>query len=303
MRAGDRGALTRRGWALFASLGVIWGVPYLLIKVATGGITPATLVFSRTALGGLLLLPLALRRGALRPVVARWRATLAYTAIELAVPWFLLASAEQRLPSSLSALVVAVVPIVGAVLVRTTGAREHLGRQRVAGLVVGLAGVVALVGLDVHAADFGAVAELGVVVVGYAVGPWVFHNHLSDLPPLGVTVLSLLACALAYAPVALAQMPSHLPATRVLLAVTGLGVLCTAIAFLVFFALISEIGPARATVITYVNPAVAVLLGVSVLGESFQAGTALGFALILAGSVLATRSRAPTAEPLPEPVP
>ncbi|MCU1494022.1 MAG: protein of unknown function transrane [Acidimicrobiaceae bacterium] len=294
--------MSRRGWVLFGALGIIWGVPYLLIKVATGGITPATLVFGRTAIGGLLLLPFALYRGELRPVLAKWRPVLVYTVVELAVPWFLLASAEKRLPSSLSALVIAAVPIVGAVLARTTGAREHLGRVRIAGLLVGLVGVVVLVGLDVHASEIGSVAELLVVAVGYAVGPWIFHNHLSELPPIGVVVSSLLACALAYVPVVILELPSHVPAAKVLLSVVGLGVLCTAAAFLVFFALISEAGPARATVITYVNPAVAVLLGVTILGESFTAGSAIGFVLILAGSVLATRSRPPSEIPLPEPV-
>lgn len=285
--------MSRRSWLLFGALGVIWGVPYLLIKVAMGGIAPATLVFCRTAIGGLLLLPIALHRDALRPVLRRWRPVVVYTVVELAIPWFLLASAERRLASSLSALVVASVPIVGAILARTTGARERLGPLRTAGLLVGLGGVVALVGLDARTADIGSVVELLAVAVGYALGPWIFHHHLRDLPPLGVVVVSLLFCTLAYAPVVLVRLPARLPGANVTLAVLGLGVLCTAIAFLAFFALISDVGPARATVITYVNPAVAVLLGVAVLGERFTAGTGIGFALILAGSVLATRRPPP----------
>ncbi|HVC25114.1 MAG TPA: EamA family transporter [Acidimicrobiales bacterium] len=282
--------MSRRGLWLFAALGVIWGIPYLLIKVATSGVTPATLVWGRTALGGLLLLPVAIARGALRPAIARWRPVALYPVVERAIPWYLLATAEERLPSSLAALVVASVPIVGAVLARTTGARERLGRVRIAGLATGLAGVAVLVGLDVRTSELGSVAALLVVAVGYALGPWIFHHHLSDLPSLGVVVASLLACALVYTPIAIWQAPHVVPAAKVVASVAGLGVVCTAVAFLVFFGLISEIGPARATVITYVNPAIAVLLGVLVLGEHFTTGTGLGFVLILAGSVLATRT-------------
>ncbi|MCU1492073.1 MAG: protein of unknown function transrane [Acidimicrobiaceae bacterium] len=290
--------MNRRAWVLFASLSIIWGLPYLLIKVATGGVTPATLVFSRTALGGLLLLPIALRKGALRPLLPYWRPVLAYTAVELAIPWVLLSSAEKRLSSSVSALVVAAVPIVGAILARTTGERERLGAVRIAGLLVGLGGVVALVGFDMNGSDLGAVCELAVVVVGYALGPWIYHHYLSDVPAIGLADGSLLICALVYLPFAIIQAPRHLPRAEVLWSLAGLGVICTATAFLVFFALIAAVGPARSTLITYVNPAVAVLLGVSVLGERFTAGTAVGFVLILAGSVLGTRPSPPRERPV-----
>ena len=282
--------MTRRGQTLFLALGVIWGIPYLLIKVAMSGVTPATLVFARTALGGLLLLPVALARGDLRPVLARWRPALAYTAVEIALPWYLLASAERRLTSSLSALVVATVPIVGALLARTTGARERLGAVRLAGLATGLAGVAVLVGLDVRASERGSIAGLLVVALAYAVGPLIAHRHLGDLPSLGVVAFSLVVSALLYAPLALLQAPHHLPAAKVVLSLAGLGVVCTAGAFLAFFALIAEVGPARATVVAFVNPAFAVLLGVLVLGESFSIAMAVGFVLIIAGSVLSTRT-------------
>lgn len=281
--------MSRAGWALFGALGAIWGIPYLLIKVATSGVTPAVLVCGRTSLGALVLLPIALYRRELAPVLALWRPLLAYTAVELVVPWYLLASAEQRLPSSLSALVVAAVPILGAVLARTTGARERLGPARLAGLATGATGVAVLVGFDVQGADLGAVGELLVVVAGYSLGPWIFHRHLTQLPGVGVAVASLLGCAAFYAPFAALELPRRMPSADVLLSIAGLGVLCTATAFLVFFALIAQVGPARATVVTYVNPAVAVLAGVTVLHEPFGWSTGLGFVLILAGSLLAAR--------------
>jgi drug/metabolite transporter (DMT)-like permease len=293
--------MSRRGWLLFVAMGVIWGIPYLLIKVAVGGLSPVTLVFLRTAVAALMLLPLAAFRGQLRPLLPRWRLLLIFAAVEVAVPWLLLSTAEQRLSSSLSGLLVAAVPLVGALLAWGTGG-ERLGPQRLLGLLVGLAGVAALVGLDLHVGDAWALAEMAVVVVGYAVGPWILARYLSDAPGLGVTAASLALTALVYLPWAVAQLPARAPSGGVIAAVVTLSVVCTATAFLLFFALIAEVGPVRATVITYLNPAVAVTLGVLLLHERFTLGIAVGFVLVLAGSVLATRRRAGTAAP-PAPVP
>jgi drug/metabolite transporter (DMT)-like permease len=281
--------MTRRGLLLFAAMAVIWGIPYLLIKVAVRDFSPAALVFCRTGIGAAILLPIAAARGELRPLLARWRPLLIYTAIELAIPWLLLSTAEKRLSSSLSGLLVAAVPLVGAVVSRSLHDRDVLGARAVTGLVVGLAGVAALVGFDVTGANAGAVAMVAVVVVGYATGPLILARRLWHLPSLGVVAASLGLCSLGYAPFALTRMPATVPGARVLAAVVVLGVVCTALAFVLFFHLIGEVGPVRATVITYVNPAVAVVLGVAFLHEHFDFGTAAGFVLILAGSYLATR--------------
>jgi drug/metabolite transporter (DMT)-like permease len=293
--------MSRRGWLLFVAVGVIWGIPYLLIKVAVSELSPAELVFFRTALAALLLLPLAAARGQLRPLLRHWRPLLLFAAVEIAIPWLFLASAEQRLSSSLAGLLIAAVPLVGALLGWATGG-ERLGPMRQVGLLVGLLGVAALVGLDLHAQDAWALAEMAIVVVGYAVGPFLLTRYLAGLPSLGVTAASLGVTALAYLPVAVLQLPATWPAANVVGSVIGLAVVCTAAAFLLFFALIAEVGPVRATVITYINPAVAVALGVTLLGEPFTVGIGVGFALVLAGSVLATR-RTRTAAPAEEPVP
>jgi drug/metabolite transporter (DMT)-like permease len=282
--------VTRRGWLLFVALGVVWGIPYLLIKVAVRDLTPASVVFLRTAIGAALLLPIVVARSNLRLLLPRWRPIVAFTVIEMAIPWLLLTDAERRVTSSLAGLFMASVPLVGAVLSRASGAHEPLGTRRVAGLGVGLAGVVALLGLDVGGGDAWSVAELAVVVVGYAYAPRIVARSLSDLPTLDVVAVSLALCAVGYAPFAWAQLPASLPGLDVIASVVVLGVVCTATAFLLFFRLIAEIGPVRATVITYVNPAVAVVAGVLVLGEPFTAGTAAGFGLILAGSWLATQA-------------
>lgn len=286
--------MSRRGWVLFITMSLIWGVPYLLIKVAVGGISPASLVFLRTGIAALLLVPLALVRGQLRPVLRRWPIVLAFAFVEMAVPWLLLGSAERRLSSSLAGLLIAAVPLVGALLGWATGG-ERLGPRRLLGLLVGIAGVAALVGLDLHVDDALALVEMVVVIVGYAVGPFLLARYLSDLPGLGVTAASLAFTAIGYLPVAAVQLPRHWPAGKVVASVAVLALLCTATAFLVFFALIAEVGPVRATVITYLNPAVAVTLGVLLLHESFTVGIAVGFVLVLAGSVLATRRSVPPA--------
>jgi drug/metabolite transporter (DMT)-like permease len=284
-----RGSMSRRGFLLFAAMCVIWGIPYLLIRVAVKEISPATLVLARTAIGAALLLPIAAFRRELRPLLPHWAPLLAFAAIEIALPWVLLGAAEQRISSSLAALLIAAVPLVGAVIARTTGARERFGLQSGGGLVLGLAGVAAIVGVDVHGARIGPLAEVGLVAVCYAVGPFMLQRWLADLPALGVIAASLGLTALAYVPITAFSLPEQMPSAKVLGSVLTLAVACTAIAFLLFFALIAEIGAVRATVITYVNPAVAAALGVGLLGEGFTPGMGVGFALVLAGSALATR--------------
>ena len=281
--------MTRRGWLLFAAMAVIWGIPYLLIKIAVGELTPVTLVFLRTAVGATLLLPIAAARGGLKPLLPYWRWVLAYTVVEVSLPWFLLSDAERRLSSSLTGLLIAAVPLIGAVVTWLTRGDDRLDIRRIAGLGVGLVGVGALVGLDVSFRDLGAVGEVALVALGYATGPIIVSRRLPSVPSIGVVAASLVVTALAYAPLALRQLPATVPSPRVLLAVAILAVVCTALAFLLFFALIGEAGPVRATVITYFNPAVALLLGVTLLQEPFTLGAVVGFSLILVGSLLATR--------------
>lgn len=290
--------MSRRGWVLFLAMGVIWGVPYLLIKVAVAEIEPSVIVWARTSLAGLMLLPLALARGQLRGLLPAWKPILAFAVIEICIPWLLLGVAEQELSSSLTGLLLASVPLVGALLAfgggaRLTGGDDRPDARRIAGLLLGLSGVGALVGFEAGAGDASAVVAIGVAAVCYAVGPIILARSLSHLPGLGVSTAALLVSATVYLPVGLAQAPSTWPSAAALWSLAGLAVICTALAFVVFFALIAEVGPTRSTVITYINPAVALLLGVVLLDETFTLATAAGFVLILAGSVLATRRTEP----------
>ena len=291
--------MTRRGWLLFAGMAVVWGIPYLLIKVAVADLSPVTLVFLRTGLAALLLVPLAAARGSLAPLLPRWRAVLAFTLVEVTVPWLLLSNAERRLSSSLTGLLIAAVPLIGAVLGLAVGGDDRLGFRRAAGLVIGFLGVGALLGLDLSVIDTGAVAQMGLVAVGYAAGPMIVARRLSGVPSLGVVAASLALTALLYAPLGIAQLPHAVPPAQVVGSVAVLGVVCTALAFLLFFALIAEVGPLRAQAITYVNPAVALALGVALLGEPFTLGAAVGFVLILVGLLLANGRRGRTADEAP----
>ncbi len=277
---------------------LIWGIPYLLIKVAVADISPVTLVFLRTVIGALILLPIAAARGSLSRLLPHWRWIVAYTVVEIALPWLLVSDAELRLSSSLTGLLVAAVPFVGVVLGRLTGADDRFDSRRLFGLVVGFVGVAVLVGFNVSVRDLGAAGEIGLVAICYALGPLIVSRRLSNLPSLGVVAVSLVLPAIAYAPLGLTHLPAAIPPPQVLLAVALLGVVCTALAFLLFFALIAEVGPVRATVITYVNPAVALALGVTLLGEPFTIGAVIGFAMILLGLFLATR-RSPAATNAP----
>lgn len=286
--------MTARGWFLFSLMGVVWGIPYLMIKVAVGEVSPPVVVFTRCALGAALLLPFALRQGGLRESVrAHWRPMLAFAGLEIVVPWFTLTDAERHLSSSTAGLLIAGVPIVGVIAARVLGDTEHLGARRVTGLALGLAGVTVLTLPHLTGGDARSLAEVLLTVVGYATAPLIAARRLRDVPSLHLTAACLSLAALVYAPVAVVTRPASVPSGQVLAALAGLGVVCTAVAFVAFLELIREVGPTRSTVITYVNPAVAVAAGALFLSESLTPTVLAAFALILTGSVLATAAAGP----------
>ncbi len=282
--------MTARGWLLFSLMGVVWGIPYLLIKVAVeADLSPSTVVFVRCTLGAALLLPFAIRQGGLPGTIrTHWRPMLAFAVIEIIGPWWTLTDAERHLSSSTAGLLIAGVPIVGVALARFFGSTERLGTRRLTGLTLGLAGVAVLTVPHLTGGDARSLAEVLLTVIGYATAPLIAARHLKDVPSLHLTAPCLALAALVYAPAAIVTRPSALPSTEVLAALAVLGVVCTALAFVAFLELIKEVGPTRATVFTYVNPAVAVAAGALFLDEPLTAGILAAFALILAGSVLAT---------------
>ncbi len=290
--------MSRRGWVLFLAMSVIWGVPYLLIKVAVDEVSPVVVVFARCVIGALLLVPLTLARGQVRPALRHWRALLLFTALEMTVPWLLLSYAEVTLSSSLTGLLVASVPFVAALAARLVGEEERLTPVRLAGMGLGVAGIVALLGIDVEGVALLPVLAVALVVVGYGTAPLVASRSLGDVPGVAVSAISLVLTAVVYAPFALPRSGELTAASPpALWSLVALGVVCTAVALVLFFALIREAGPQRALVITFVNPAVAVLAGVLVLDEPFTLGLAVGLPLVLLGCVLATRRNSPAPAP------
>jgi drug/metabolite transporter (DMT)-like permease len=288
--------MSSRAWLLFAAVSVVWGVPYLFIKVAVDGdVPPAFVAWSRVALGAAVLLPLALRRRALRGLAGRGRPIAAYAACEIAVPFTLIAIGEQYVSSSLTAILIASMPLVVAVLsVRLSPADKPTG-LRAAGLVIGFGGVVALLGVDVAGRPdelLGAALVL-VATFGYAAATIIVNRRLADLDPLGPIAVSLGLCTVALLPAAVAAPPDALPAAETLGSLAVLGVICTALGLVLFFQLVAEAGPSRASVITYVNPLVAVVLGVLVLDERLGVMSLVGLLAILAGSWLSTGGRPP----------
>ena len=283
--------MTIRAWWLFALSSGVWGVPYLFIRVAVdAGVPPAFVAWARVALAAALLLPVALRRGALRGMQGRGGAVAAYAACEIAVPFVLIAMGERYISSSLTAILIATMPLFVALLSLRLSTADQPTGLRLLGLVIGLGGVVALLGVDVagRPTELLGAALVLVATLGYAAAPIIVSRRLADLDPLGPVAASLTISAVALLPAVFARRPHAIPASA-LWAIAVLGVVCTALGLVVFFLLIAEAGPSRASVITYINPLVAVLLGVIVLHEHLGAMSVAGLALILGGSWLATR--------------
>jgi drug/metabolite transporter (DMT)-like permease len=282
--------VSRRGWLLFLAMSVIWGIPYLLIKVAVGEVSPVVVVFGRCVVGAALLLPWTIARGQLRPALRHWRPLLLFTVLEMTGPWLLLSYAETSLSSSLTGLLVATVPFVAALAARLAGEEERLTPVRLLGMGIGVVGIAALLGLDLEGADLFAILAVALTVVGYATAPMVVSRALPDVPGVAASSVALFATAVVYAPFAVPRLDTVADASAdALLSLITLGAVCTAVALALFFMLIREVGPQRALVITFVNPAVAVLLGILLLDEPFTLGIALGLPLVLLGCVLATR--------------
>jgi drug/metabolite transporter (DMT)-like permease len=286
--------VSARAWTLFAAISVIWGLPYLFIKIAVdAGLTPGFLAWARVTLATLVLLPIAYRNGALRGLPLGWLALFAAT--EIAIPFPLIGFGEQRIASSLAAILIASLPLVVALLALRVDHSERPTAVRLLGMLIGLGGVAALVGIDLAGSGselLGAAAVL-VATVGYAIGPLIVKHRLSQTDPLGPVTAALAIASVMLLPFGVADLPSGTPSFDAVASIVVLGLVCSALAFMVFFRLIAEVGASRAAVITYINPIVALALGVAILGEDVGPGAVAGLLLILAGSWLSTDGRLP----------
>jgi drug/metabolite transporter (DMT)-like permease len=287
--------LSWRGWAAFAALGIIWGLPYFFIKVAVQEVPPFVIAFCRIALAALILLPIAARRGALRGIGRHKWALIAFALVEFAIPFSLITIGERWIASSVTGILIAMVPMSTALIQPLFGIREQLGAVRIAGMILGFLGVATLVGAGpIH----GPLAWLGVgcmlvATLGYAVGPLIIQRHMSDIDSSGALAASLAVAAAALVVPALSQWPAQMPSSASIASIVLLGVLCTSVAMLLMFYLVHHAGATRATLITYINPVVATLLGVSLLHENLGVSGLIAFGMILLGCWLATRGRRP----------
>lgn len=282
--------MTWRTWAAFTALCVIWGTPYFFIKLALQDLSPAVVAWGRIAVGAAVLVPLAWKRGLIRPVLAHKGTICAFALAELVVPFVAIALGERWISSSLAGILIATVPLTVIVLSPAFGIKEQLSGRRIAGLAVGFLGVVTLLGIDTVSGiqQWLGVGCMAIATIGYAAGPLIVQRHLSDVDELGAIAVSLGVATIMLLPAAIASAPARMPSAQSLISIAILGVICTALAMSLYFYLIVAAGAARASVVAYINPAVAALLGVLVLHEHFGVGSILGLILILFGSWLAT---------------
>ena len=286
--------MSKKNWSLFIAVGILWGIPYLLIRVAVRDLSPAMVVFSRVVIGALILVPLAIRRKSFLPALRNFRYIFAYAAVEIMGPWFLITKAEMNISSGLAGLLVATVPIWATIYASMTGDKTVWHRKRMVGLVVGFIGLVAVVGLESLSGknSLTAIFSILIAAVGYALAPNMIMKKLPHISGLAINALAMAMAALVYAPFAILQWPTTEVSRDSLLSVLALGIFPTAMAFVVFFAVLREIGPARASLVTYLNTAFAVVLGVLILSEPLTLGILIGLPLVLTGSYLASRKPA-----------
>ena len=283
--------MSRRGWALFALIGALWGVPYMFMKVAVEELSTPVIVFSRLAIGALLLIPLAIYQGSLAKALLYWRYILFYAILEMVGPWFLITNAQHDLPSGVVALLVATVPIWATLFAHHTGDSTAAHRTRIFGITIGLLGIALLVGIE-SVRDISNIRALVQVLFASVLYAWAVNMVSRKVPGVsGIAIngLAMTFATLIYLPFALTHLPEQAPSAKALLSTIGLGVLCTAMAFWIFFLVLDEIGPARASLVVYPNTAVAVVLGIIVLREPLTLAIAIGLPMVLIGSYFASR--------------
>ena len=286
--------MSRRGWILFLLVGFLWGVPYLFIKVAVdpnNGFTPAIVVCLRTAIGAAILIPWAIHQKTIGAALRGIKYVAPYALLEMIGPWILIGTAEQKISSGLAGLLVASVPIWATIFASLKGDKTVWQRKRLFGIVIGFIGLISVVGIESikGSADPVAIAMVLLASVGYSYAVMFVQGGLPGVSGVAINSVAMAITALFYLPFAIAQWPSHEISMGAIRAIIGLGVLSTGAAFAIFFTLADIIGVARASLVTYLNTAFAVVLGVIILGEPLTIGIILGLPLVLVGSYFASR--------------
>lgn len=283
--------MSRRSLLLFLFVGLLWGIPYLFMKVAIDTFTPSVIVFGRVIIGAALLIPIAIKQGGLIKIIKGWKYVIPYAAAEMIGPWYLISSAEKNISSGLAGLLVATVPIWATIFASINGDKTVWHSTRLFGLVFGFAGLVALVGIEsiTGNSSIKAIAMVLLAAMLYAYAVNMITKKLPDVSGIALNGIAMAISALFFAPFAYIQWPKTAIPTNAVLSIVGLGVLCTALAFVIFFTVMADIGPARASLVTYINTAFAVLLGVIILSEPITLGIMVGLPMVLVGSYFASR--------------
>jgi drug/metabolite transporter (DMT)-like permease len=283
--------LSRRSLTLFLFVGFLWGIPYMFMKVAVDTFSPSVIVFGRVIIGASILIPIALKQGTVREILKGWKYVLPYACAEMIGPWYLISSAEAEISSGLAGLLVATVPIWATVFASINGDKTVWHNTRLFGLVFGFAGLVALVGIESITGN-SSIKAISMVLIASILYAYAVNMITAKLPGVSGIALNGVAMGIAavfFAPFAIKQWPSSAIPTNAVWSIIGLGVLCTALAFVLFFIVMTDIGPARASLVTYINTAFAVVLGVLILSEPLTLGIMVGLPMVLVGSYFASR--------------
>lgn len=283
--------MSRKGWALFALVGVLWGVPYMFMKIAVAELATPVIVFSRLLIGALVLIPLAVHKKTIKDALKYWPYIASYAVLEMVIPWTLITNAQKDLSSGVVALLVATVPIWATLFAHHTGDSTAAHRTRIFGITLGLIGITFLVGIE-SLNDVGNIRSLIQVLVAsvsYAYAVNMITRKAPGISGIAINGLAMSLSAVLFAPFALTHLPKTAPSTEAILATVGLGIICTALAFWIFFLVLEEIGPARASLVVYPNTAVAIVLGIFLLDEKLTLAIVIGLPMVLLGSYFASR--------------
>ena len=284
--------MSKRSWWHFCLVGLLWGVPYLFMRVAVREYEPTVIVFSRVFIGALILLPIAIKRNAIKPAIPYFKYIALYALCEMVIPWILITNAEKEINSGLTGLLVATVPIWATIMAAAlSGDNSAFAPRRTFGMFIGFVGLILIVGIESFSGNANILAITAVVFAAilYAYATNMISRKAPTVDGVTINSISMLLTALFYAPFAALHLPKTAVSTIATFSILGLGIFSTALAFYYFFMLMAEIGPARSSLVTYLNTAIAVLLGVVLLNEKFTIGIALGLPLVLVGSYLASR--------------
>ena len=290
--------MSRRNWFLFIFIGFLWGIPYLLIKVAVDELSPSVIVFSRVAIGSAILIPMAMKRGSLMPAIRAWKYVIPYAIGEMVGPWFLITAAEEKMTSGLAGLLVATVPIWATLIASFHGDKSVWQSKRLIGILIGFIGIVLVVGIESFSGRQSIVAIFMILIaaIGYAWAVTMVTAKIPHIEPISINAVAMVFTMFVYLPFLYLHAPDNIPSAKAIGSVIVLGLFPTALAFILFFQLIKDIGTARGSLVTYLNTAFAVLLGVIILGEKFTLGIAIGLPLVLIGSYFASRKTTTSAQ-------